>query len=237
MLRRWPAAPFVLLALLVWGAGVARARLTGATTAEPAAPPWQHSFLELTGPQQRLYRELREGLDDAENRRAETQRWPDPAELAADQVPAFATSAWSLATQGPYVNYVGEAAGLRWLVLYIEPEPGLLRTPKRAAAARRRRAPHLARRHRSSRHRVDAVAHRAQATCGARFPSLRGLDPARRSLTCARSTRSALAGPAPQPQFQRAPLSRRHHRATARASEPPSVLSPARCTASRLKNT
>lgn len=132
MLRRWPAAPFVLLALLVWGAGVARARLTGTTTAEPAGPPWQHSFLELTGPQQRLYRELREGLDDAENRRAETQRWPDPAELAADQVPAFATSRWSLATQGPYVNYVGEAAGLRWLVLYIEPEPGLLRAPNEA---------------------------------------------------------------------------------------------------------
>jgi hypothetical protein len=130
VLRKSPALPFVALALLVWVSGVARARLLGPAGAQSSPPPWQRSFLELTQPQQRLYRELREGLDDAENRRADSKRWPAPAELAADGVPPFAAGGpWALKVEGVYVNYTGEAEGLRWLVLLIEPAPGLLRAP------------------------------------------------------------------------------------------------------------
>jgi hypothetical protein len=130
---RWPSLPFVALALLVWVGGVARARLAGPASSQPEAPPWQHSFLQLTQPQQRLYRALREGLYDVENRRAATGRWPDAASLAADEVPPFCEGTWAQATKGVYVNYLGEAEGLRWLVLFIEPEPGLLRAPNEPA--------------------------------------------------------------------------------------------------------
>lgn len=115
-----PAVPFVVLAVGIWVAGVSMARLTRGTHVEQR-PPWQHSFLELDEPGQRLYRTLREGIYEAENRRGETQHWPSPEALAAEGIAPFAT--WSLKQQGPYLNYLGEGAGLRWLVLFIEPDP------------------------------------------------------------------------------------------------------------------
>ena len=126
--RRSPALPWLALSLLVWVAGVASARLSATATAPPQ-PPWQRSYLELTDGQQRLYRALREGLFEAENVRAETKRWPAPAELAQEGVEPFAPGSlmpraqWSLEREGQYVNYLGRTDELEWLVLVIEPDP------------------------------------------------------------------------------------------------------------------
>lgn len=132
------AAPFFALALFVWAAGVLAARVRG-SDAVPERSPWQRSYLELPEAQQRLYRAIREGIFEAENVRAETGAWPEVQRLAEDGLPPFAPSellpamAWRLARQGLYVNYVGEADGTRWLVLFIEPEPTALKTPGEAA--------------------------------------------------------------------------------------------------------
>jgi hypothetical protein len=113
--------PFIALALGVWVAGVATARLTTSAALEPR-PPWQHSFLQLDEQGQRFYRSLREGIFEAENLRASTGHWPAPAELADAGIGPFNTSTWALAQQRPYINYSSENNGLRWLVLFIEPE-------------------------------------------------------------------------------------------------------------------
>jgi hypothetical protein len=130
---RAPVVPFLALALVVWGAGLLRGRMLAGEDTGVAAPPWQHSFLELSAEQQRLYRALREGLYDVENQRSVSGRWPDAGSLAADEVPGFTEGTWVHRVSGVYVNYVGEAAGLRWLVLFIEPEPGLVRAPNEPA--------------------------------------------------------------------------------------------------------
>lgn len=129
------AAPFALAAILVWSGGVLARRATGAPgTPEPA--PWQRSYLELPVGEQRLYRQVREGIFEAENARGATKRWPEVAELAGDGIPPFAADAltpplqWSRAQQGVYVTYLGVPSGgatsQRWLVLFIEPEPSAL---------------------------------------------------------------------------------------------------------------
>lgn len=131
------AAPFLALALLVWTAGVAAARWRGPLPG-PAPAPWQRSFVELPEAQQRLYRALREGIFEAENVRAATGHWPTPQALADEGVPPFAPDVlwpaldWRTARQGLYVNYLAEGDGQRWLVLFIEPEPGALKTPGEA---------------------------------------------------------------------------------------------------------
>lgn len=131
-LRR--AAPWFALALAVWAAGLLTARFRKTAVSESAAP-WQRSYLELPVEEQRLYRAVREGIFEAENRRAETKEWPSAEALAADDIPPFAASAplprlrWTMRRQGIYVNYVGEGAATRWLVLFIEPEPSAFTTP------------------------------------------------------------------------------------------------------------
>jgi hypothetical protein len=132
------AAPFLALALVVWGAGVGVARWRGASS-QPARLPWQLSYLELPEAQQRLYRAVREGIYDVENVRAETKEWPEVAPLSEAGVPPFAEDAlvpkltWRRARQGLYVNYLGEGDGQRWLILFIEPEAKALKTPGEAA--------------------------------------------------------------------------------------------------------
>jgi hypothetical protein len=95
-----------------------------------------------------MFRELQEGLLEAERVRATTGRWPDSTTLAGDGVPPFAadptrkdvTYRWSTLVQGTLVNYVGVpitgGGGVRlkpdttsaepsaWLLVIIEPESG-----------------------------------------------------------------------------------------------------------------
>lgn len=128
-------APFVLAALACWGGALAARRVSG-PSGPPEVAPWQRSYLELSTADQRLYRELREGILEAENLRAATKQWPAVAELAEAGVAPFAPDGltpaltWTRAQHGVYVNYLGVpadgAAGLTWLVLFIEPEPPVL---------------------------------------------------------------------------------------------------------------
>jgi hypothetical protein len=99
--------------------------------------PFQRLFRSLGPHEQRMFRELQEGLLEAENVRAGTGRWPEAAELAARGVPPFAAGpvapiaakeryAWSRRQEGPLVNYLGVAAGgslPSFLLLIQEPDP------------------------------------------------------------------------------------------------------------------
>jgi hypothetical protein len=98
--------------------------------------PYQRLFRSLGGEDQRLFRELQEGLLEAENVRSSTRRWPAPAALAARGIPPFADAAgrggrrlyrWQLRQDGPIVNYLGTPADRRdpaFLLLVQEPDPG-----------------------------------------------------------------------------------------------------------------
>jgi hypothetical protein len=98
--------------------------------------PYQRLFRGLGGDDQRLFRELQEGLLEAENVRSSTRRWPAPGTLAALGIPPFADAAgrggrrlyrWQLRQEGPIVNYLGLPADRRdppFLLLVQEPDPG-----------------------------------------------------------------------------------------------------------------
>ena len=98
--------------------------------------PYQRLFRGLGGEDQRLFRELQEGLLEAENVRSSTRRWPAPGTLAGRGVPPFADAAgrggrrfyrWQLRQEGPIVNYLGVPADRRdpaFLLLVQEPDPG-----------------------------------------------------------------------------------------------------------------
>jgi hypothetical protein len=90
---------------------------------------------DAPGADQRTFRELQEGLLEAERVRGTTGRWPDATTLAGDGIPPFAadptrrgvTYRWSTLQQGPTVNYVGVptvASAPAWLLVVIEPDTG-----------------------------------------------------------------------------------------------------------------
>jgi len=108
--------------------------------------PYQRLFRTLAGPDQRQFRELQEGLVEAENLRSSTGSWPAPAVLAAQGIPPFADTApgggragrrayhWELRRENLVVNYLGVPADRRdpsFLLLVQEPDP---RSPAAAAA-------------------------------------------------------------------------------------------------------
>jgi hypothetical protein len=97
--------------------------------------PYQTLVSEAPSADQRMFRELQEGLLEAERLRSTTGRWPEAAALAADGIPPFApdptrsavTYRWSTLVQGTVVNYVGipgTASAPAWLLVIIEPEAG-----------------------------------------------------------------------------------------------------------------
>jgi hypothetical protein len=97
--------------------------------------PYQRLFRTLGGEDQRLFRELQEGLLETENVRSSTRRWPAPAALASQGIPPFAGGParggrrryrWELRQEGLYVNYLGLPADRRdpaFLLLVQEPDP------------------------------------------------------------------------------------------------------------------
>ena len=90
--------------------------------------PVQILFRDAPPPVQRMYREMQEGLLEAESRRAATKVWPAVGTLAAQGIPPFALTRppyrWSLAQDGVFVNYVGlpEPGGPAFLALVQEPD-------------------------------------------------------------------------------------------------------------------
>jgi hypothetical protein len=104
--------------------------------------PFQTLIQDRPPLEQRMFRELQEGLLEAEARRAAAGRWPDPASLAAEGIPPFALDPtdkggpydWHLIVNGANVNYLGEPrrrGAPVWLLLVQEPEPGAPPDPAR----------------------------------------------------------------------------------------------------------
>jgi hypothetical protein len=94
--------------------------------------PFQMLFRDAPPPVQRMYREMQEGLLEAEHRRAATRLWPAVDTLAAQGIPPFAPTRppyrWSLAQDGVFVNYLGlpEPDGPAFLALVQEPDPNAI---------------------------------------------------------------------------------------------------------------
>jgi hypothetical protein len=104
---------WLLVALAVFAIGAFFSRREEKKPTE--APSWQRPVSELTEPQQKFFKTLREVLRKAEAERAKDKKWPEASGIFP---PGFV-----LSQQGIYVNYSGESEGLRWLVLFIEPDP------------------------------------------------------------------------------------------------------------------
>jgi hypothetical protein len=96
--------------------------------------PFQMLFRAAAPPVQRMYREMEEGLVEAENRRAATKLWPAVGALAAQGIPPFALTRppyrWSLVQDGSFVNYVGmpTSDGPAFLALVQEPDSSAIDT-------------------------------------------------------------------------------------------------------------
>ena len=97
--------------------------------------PYQALIADRPTTEQRTFRELQEGLLEAETRRSQNGSWPTVEELAADGVPPFALDPtakvgpyrWRLVTSDYFVNYVGVSERPEdpaWLLWITEPIPG-----------------------------------------------------------------------------------------------------------------
>jgi hypothetical protein len=104
-------------------------------TAEEPTRPGVRKFQDLSGPDQRVFRALQEGLVEAERERSRGGSWPDVPALAAQGIPPFAPDpidkagyAWRLVASGTLVNYVGspsaDSSRPSFLAIVTEPEPG-----------------------------------------------------------------------------------------------------------------
>ena len=103
---------WLLVALLVFALG---AFFSKRQEKPVEGPSWQRAVSELSDAQQKFYGTLRELLRTAEAERARNKTWPAPAGIFPE--------GFTLKQQGIYVNYTGVHEGLRWLVLFIEPDP------------------------------------------------------------------------------------------------------------------
>ena len=85
---------------------------------------------------QRMFRELQEGLLEAEGVRSATGEWPAVESLVESGIPPFAPDPtaktanyrWSLLRGGAYVTYLGipdRPGAAAWVLLLQEPEPGV----------------------------------------------------------------------------------------------------------------
>ncbi len=98
--------------------------------------PYQMLVANRPPTDQRMFRELQEGLLEAETLRSSVAAWPTPDDLAAAGIPPFAPDPtarggpyrWSSLRAGNAINYLGvpvEGSGPSWLLLIQEPEPGV----------------------------------------------------------------------------------------------------------------
>jgi hypothetical protein len=97
--------------------------------------PFQTLVADAPFADQRMFRELQEGLLEAERLRTSAGAWPSPAALADAGIPPFAVDPtvkgpayhWMLTHRGAYVNYRGTPRAPdapSWLVHVQEPVPG-----------------------------------------------------------------------------------------------------------------
>jgi len=103
--------------------------------------PYQSLVRDRPSTDQRMFRELQEGLLEAERIRSSTGGWPAPAALGAQGIPPFApdptraeTYTWSVTQHGTFVNYRATPSVTSvpaWLLLIQEPDKGAPPDPAR----------------------------------------------------------------------------------------------------------
>ena len=96
--------------------------------------PFQKPIADRPSSEQRVFRELQEGLIEAEAARSSNGSWPAVPTLAESGIPPFAADptqhpayAWALLQGGTLVNYLGipkSGDAPAWLLLVQEPEAG-----------------------------------------------------------------------------------------------------------------
>lgn len=98
--------------------------------------PYQLLIQTQSTVDQRMFRELQEGLLEAERMRASDAAWPEPTSLAELGIPPFATDPtnkgaryqWTRLQDRWVVNYLGRpdrADAPSWLLVVQEPQPGI----------------------------------------------------------------------------------------------------------------
>ena len=109
---------------------------TGIQLGEPelGLMPYQRLIRDASPAEQRIFRELQEGLLEAERFRAETGRWPDVTTLEAQGIPPFSSDPtqklsyeWTSVRQDWATNYLGvpaDSSQPAWVLVILEPEPG-----------------------------------------------------------------------------------------------------------------
>jgi uncharacterized protein DUF6162 len=106
-----------------------------ATRQSSSLLPYQKLVSDASPFEQRTFRELQEGLLEAERIRATSGRWPDIAALAAEGIPPFASDPtrkgpaykWSSVRQDWATNYLGvpaDSSAPAWVLVILEPAPG-----------------------------------------------------------------------------------------------------------------
>ncbi len=101
---------------------------------DAALLPYQRLIRDAAPAEQRTFRELQEGLLEAERIRAETGHWPDVTTLEGEGIPPFAPDPtrkieykWTSVRQDWATNYLGvpsESSAPAWVLVILEPEPG-----------------------------------------------------------------------------------------------------------------
>ena len=109
-------------------------RVAGGNRAAFGLLPYQKVVRDAPAAEQRIFRELQEGLLEAEGIRAATGHWPDVSTLSAQGVPPFAPDPtqkidykWTSVRQDWVTNYLGvpaDPAATAWVLVILEPEPG-----------------------------------------------------------------------------------------------------------------
>jgi hypothetical protein len=123
----------MLIVVGVWMA-LARSMPAGGSDAPPLLPYQAYAF-DLPSADQRMFRDLAEGVLEAERVRSTEGRWPETARLASEGIPPFFRDptvkgpqySWTLSQEGTVVNYLGvpdQPFARAWLILILEPEPG-----------------------------------------------------------------------------------------------------------------
>lgn len=107
----------------------------GRTSRQRNMLPFQKLVADVASDDQRVFRELQEGLIEAEAARAGSSTWPTPHALADEGIPPFAIDPtqrirydWQLIQAGTIVNYVGipkSGDAPAWLLFVQEPEAGV----------------------------------------------------------------------------------------------------------------
>jgi hypothetical protein len=96
--------------------------------------PYQRLIRDAAPAEQRIFRELSEGLLEAERIRAQTGHWPDVTTLEGEGIPPFARDPtqkteykWTSVRQDWATNYLGvpsDSSAPAWVLVILEPESG-----------------------------------------------------------------------------------------------------------------